>query len=690
MNKLKRLLRLAAFSVFCILAVTAETKAASYLYAINDAAAGNQIYAFSVNETTGALTALPNFPVATGFSGGGLTNLELITVDKLNRRLYVINRGSNNISAYSINEQTGALAALPFSPIAGIANERVIEVHPSGSPLIVGGDEIASYVITATTATPAAGSPYPAGTNVSPAGATFSRDGNYFYTGGNLGNFFAGFAVNPANGVLTALPGSPFDSGNQTPNPTTTDASGRLFVINSRQALTRVYTTANGIPAQVTASPFANGLTSFASKGEIHPNGNFLMLADRTNNRVGVYQISGAGAATTLAAVSGSPFATGGTSSITLTFNENGNFLFVSNGTSRNITTFTVNPTTGALTDRIVQPANTLGAAGLINGIAYVNFAQVVNADAPVDFNGDGKSDFVVTRSENGLATWLINYSGGGNELSQSIQFGSNVGFTGGDVSVPEDFDGDGKDDIAVWRGNVNGFGYFYIFRSADSTFQAVQFGKPGDDPTIVGDYDGDNKADVAVFRDNGLQSVAPCSNGTVWYYRPSATANVDFRSVCWGATGDRVAPGDYDGDGKNDFAVFRPSNDSGIFYVSKSGGGTEAVYWGRFGDQTIPGDYDGDGRTDYAVTRQATEREFHIRTQTGATQFYQFGANTDIPVPGDYNGDGKTDIAISRQNSTTNRNNFYVRPAGTSGASDFAFQWGQPTDYPVATYNVH
>lgn len=262
MNFTKRLFWLAAFCValFCM-----ETKAASYLYAINDVAAGNQIYGFSVNEANGALTALAAFPVATGFNGGGSTNLEMITIDKLNRRLYVINRGSNNISAYSINDQTGALAALPFSPIAGIANERVVEIHPSGSPLIVGGDDVASYVITATTATPAAGSPYPAGTNVSPAGATFSRDGNYFYTGGNLGNFFAGFAVNPANGVLTALPGSPFDSGNQTPNPTTTDANGRLFVINSRQALTRVYTTASGVPAQATVSPFANGMSSFAS-----------------------------------------------------------------------------------------------------------------------------------------------------------------------------------------------------------------------------------------------------------------------------------------------------------------------------------------------------------------------------------------------------------------------------------------
>jgi 6-phosphogluconolactonase (cycloisomerase 2 family) len=687
MNILKRLLWLSVFSslMLCV-ALATETKAASFLYAINDNTAGNQIYGFSVNEATGALTVLPNFPVATGFNGGGFTSLEMIAIDRVNKRLYAINRGSNNISAYSINETTGALTLLPFSPIAGIPNERVVKVHPSGSPLIVGGDDVASYVITATSATPAAGSPYPAGTNVSPAGATFTRDGNYFYTGGNLGNFFAGFAVNSATGVLTALPGSPFDSGNQTPNPTATDATGRLFVINSRQALTRVYTTASGIPAQVTASPFANGLTSFASDGEVHPNGNFFMLADRTNNRVGVYQIAGSGAATTLTAIAGSPFATGGTSSIALAFNRTGNFLFVGNGTSRNFTTFSVSNATGALSSQTVQPANTLGSAGLINGIAYVNFSA--NFDAPVDFNGDGKSDYVVTRSVNETSptTWLINYNGVTSGLSQTVQFGRGVGFTGGDIPVPEDYDGDGKDDVAVWRANPNGLGFFYILRSSDNTFLPIQFGQTGDDPTIVGDYDGDNQADVAVFRNPGLTPAAPCGASTVWYYRPSSAPGVDFRYFCWGSNGDRVAPGDYDGDGRNDNAVFRFMGNSGVFYVNKSGGGTDTVYWGSPGDQMMPGDYDGDGRTDYAVARQLNPREFYILTQTGATQFYQFGINTDVPVPGDYNGDGKTDIALFRPSISS----FLIRPAQTAGDADISFKWGQPADQPAANYNFH
>ncbi len=701
MKAMKNWLRLAMFAVLLFGAMAGIEARAGYLYAINDSVSGNQIYGFSVNETTGALAALPGFPIATGFNGGGSTNLEMITIDKLNKRLYAINRGSNNISAYSVNESNGFLTTLSFSPIAGIVNQRVVKVHPSGSPLIVGGDEVASYVITATSATPAAGSPYSPGANVSPAGAVFSRDGNYFYTGGNLGNFFAGFAVNASNGVLTLLAGAPFDSGSQTPNPTATDATGRLFVINSRQALTRVYTTAAGIPAPVTAASFANGLTSFASDGEVHPNGNFLMLADRTNNRVGVYQITGSGADTILTAVAGSPFATGGTSSIALAFNESGNFLFVGNGTSRNFTTFSVNAATGALSNQTVLPANTLGAAGLINGIAYVNFAPNANFDAPLDFNGDGKTDYVVTRSADAASpsTWYINYNGSGSGLSYAVQFGLGVGLNtaASDRAVPEDFDGDDKDDIAVWRPNgagETGSGYFFVLQSSTNTFRFEQFGRQGDDPSIVRDYDGDGKSDFAVFRKGAaLTTGDACGGSSVWYYRPSATPSVNYRYVCWGAATDFPMPGDFDGDGKGDFVVQR-NNGAGAaatFFLSKSSGGTETVNWGLGTDILVPGDYDGDGKTDFAVARAVSgTRQWFILERDGGTQSYQFGNSTDAPAPGDYTGDGKTDIATWRNNPTAGQVFFFVRPAATNGAADFQFQWGQQNDYPVARYNVH
>jgi hypothetical protein len=138
---------------------------------------------------------------------------------------------------------------------------------------------------------------------------------------------------------------------------------------------------------------------------------------------------------------------------------------------------------------------------------------------------------------------------------------------------------------------------------------------------------------------------------------------------------GDTPVPGDYNGDGQIDIAVFRTT--TGEWFIAE-GGTARHVAWGGYGDIPVPADYDGDHKTDLAVYRPSTGQWFILNSSNSTMTQYSFGSPSsaglrDTPMAGDYDRDGRADLGIYRFST----GQWFIRQSSTGGV--LQVQWGAP-----------
>lgn len=328
----------------------------------------NNVSAFAMNQTTGALTSVSS-NVAAGTNAVALAGVYPY--------LFAINRGSKNVTGYRVDAQTGALTPLttgfPYS--LGAVDPVSAVMTYFGHLYIVdqSGNKVKAYAVDYNTGELSIVGSYSTGST--PEAITtdqFQTDESnnemHLYVTNNAGSVSAFKISDTTTGTLSAVAGSPFSAGT-TPNGISTGLA-RIFVANTGGSNVSVYdiTNPSGALSQVSNSPFST--VSFSYVIAADPFARFVYT--QNNNSIEGYSVSGAGA---LSAIGGSPFSLASGPNGGMVIDYYGKFLYTHSADGK-VYAFAVNQSTGALS-ALSTPSYTAGTTyGLLNSIVVYYTVQ--------------------------------------------------------------------------------------------------------------------------------------------------------------------------------------------------------------------------------------------------------------------------------------------------------------------------
>jgi 6-phosphogluconolactonase len=360
----------------------------AFLY---QATTGGIIQAFTIAPGTGSLSSSGSTFVRSTVSNA--TQLAISSgsapVTFAPQFVFVANSGSNNVSAYTINPTSGALAAVSGSPFAAGTNPMSVSTDFPGRFAYVannGSNNVSGFSINQTTGvlSPMTGSPFAVGTG--PASVLVEPSSEFVYSGNSGSQNISEFTLSPSTGALSAISGSPVGTLLNITSMSS-DPTGQLVFAAGTQSnvgMLNIYTVnLNQLPfpapngsLQILTQASAAGVGLKTSSVAIHPFARFAYVANMGSDNLTGFSFASNGTV----ALPGSPFATG-TTPTGVAIDPSGRFVYVANSGSNNLSGFSIDPTTGAATPLATSPfpAGTNPSAIAVDGSG--KFLLVTNKD---------------------------------------------------------------------------------------------------------------------------------------------------------------------------------------------------------------------------------------------------------------------------------------------------------------------
>lgn len=259
-------------------AIDCVTQVPRVAYSVDFNDASVAIYA--VDAATGQLR--PRGHVRTGI------NPTLALSDPQQKFFFALSRGDATLSAFVRNDLTGALTEV------------------AGSPYATGGTG--------------------GGEGIGPSSLAVHPTGQFIYVANPGAGNVAAFAIDPTEGTLNAVTGSPFATS-AAPFWITLDASGSFAYVTVRGSneIITFNVSATGVLSEVPSSRVATGATPGILL--LHPNGRFGYVPNLDDGTISAFTVDPASGA--LTAISGSPFTTGSHPAVSVFLHPKGQTLYL-------------------------------------------------------------------------------------------------------------------------------------------------------------------------------------------------------------------------------------------------------------------------------------------------------------------------------------------------------------------------